>query len=1360
NTASNDSSINNRNFEIIKSLTKEELAQLGLPTLEAMIQGNVITGERLQGLKAEERPRFAENILDAVTRLDAKGDSPLKLQMVDKLLRANISNQEAAKILTWVADKDPALLKQYNDQAQRALEELHGQDADHIKRQIEKVVDKAARDPLEPQAINELLRDFTPEERQQLAKILEERKQYLTMDGLGEMFENLAKQIETHNKEFVGKKGKGADRHTLQEINVVVLGDATVGNALAYLYRKRTGVNLNIHFAKDAHTLQELASNKQLVLFDPLSHASAEMRAQLQALESAGQVMIPAELQGFSHGPNLFDIALAESSKRKANSGFDGMRHLKETLRDALPQGSPSKSGTRGGGQDLAMHELNNFWHLITEPARANRELIRAKAYDFVMQLKNRSADEYETKPNLKEAVDMLALAEHVSFGDMVNHARDLHQKLERAAQGKGKELVFVTDMDNGGSTHLVAYLYRLANGLSDKSHDVRFTTYADAIERVRRARDGNGKEPALVYLDDYIYTGTQVKSKVEGLLGKPEIAELRPDIIFATLGYQRAGSARFSRFLTNGKHETFTIETGYRLKTALERIKESKPNVAKVELIPYLKGLINKDVLSVEWGAKRNRFVEPGYVSSVVLPYMVPNDNIGMVNTFWSDYMGRPRASSQRKYYGVVEERALPAEIEGQEAAPRKGRKKPNEPMQSDTAEHVWFGGAPNNAAEFRKIQKKTEADIIIDLTGKAKDEGDLTAYKRLIAKESDRARRSYAERYVLKNIEAPIELPARGSSDLTTFVRANPGYGQFLKDFHRFRQIIEQAGRDGKKVYVHCYYGQDRTGLMMAMYDVIQGGKPIEAAIEGWRALKKQGEDSSFKNLFRSEQDFRQLIEDYRSMESSGEFERTESRPKPSQGEHERAKSLSDESTNKSKEASGARSLGDGIYFPSKPTEAQLRDMVSESFARMGLTEAERLQNEALIRKFDEHLRNELQWRDRFADMLERNLERQNQALERYSALRENAARELVAKEGLSIAEARERIDEMVRSDPQSTDPLHYAFKEYKMWRDEYARQLKGLKPMIQRRQLELIKALNKLKKDLGVPEVIIFQESDLGDAYAFYWTGTGAIKMSEMDILRASDQKVMRRIYHELVHLSQDTQIVRAIAQEVRAEQTRGNVIPHPQALIPEIQAKYKQWTGGKDVMPMFVEKVLAVPENNRPMTKEQVERAKALAKSFGSIKKSNLDALETDYLVTQSRMFRMERATEQALAADTLLKDLTEGTGAQLRQRLFGTREVNELPAEVRDVISEWTDSQRNAAGQPQNWDGQKAYNVLMRHMQKRLDQINAARKADFDRYYSWLHEQEAHLIEKMLERFQEEQPQNNDSGPDFYSRGSP
>jgi Tyrosine phosphatase family len=160
-----------------------------------------------------------------------------------------------------------------------------------------------------------------------------------------------------------------------------------------------------------------------------------------------------------------------------------------------------------------------------------------------------------------------------------------------------------------------------------------------------------------------------------------------------------------------------------------------------------------------------------------------------------------------------------------------------------------TFHGGAPTDAQSFDDMIEATNAGVVIDLrTSGDPREVDSIAQEREWAQSNPRDIQS-------KNIPLATTLPESGTKE----------YDKFLGQLHEFEQTLQTARAEGKNVFYHCRWGQDRTGIAQAFDQVMNQNVPIDQALANWKALKSTY-DQGFIDLY-SEPRFRQMIEDYRA-------------------------------------------------------------------------------------------------------------------------------------------------------------------------------------------------------------------------------------------------------------------------------------------------------------------------------------------------------------------------------------------------------------------------------------------------------------------------------------------------------------
>jgi hypothetical protein len=110
--------------------------------------------------------------------------------------------------------------------------------------------------------------------------------------------------------------------------------------------------------------------------------------------------------------------------------------------------------------------------------------------------------------------------ADYKSFRQQLDRAARLNDKILQLAKSKGVDpgkILFVTDLDAGGSSHMSNYLYKQAN-------NVPSSQFVSENELREMAKLGNLKDKMVVYLDDITYSGSQGKTALWKLPAAKEI--------------------------------------------------------------------------------------------------------------------------------------------------------------------------------------------------------------------------------------------------------------------------------------------------------------------------------------------------------------------------------------------------------------------------------------------------------------------------------------------------------------------------------------------------------------------------------------------------------------------------------------------------------------------------------------------------------------------------------------------------------------------------------------------------------------------------------------------------------------------
>jgi hypothetical protein len=255
--------------------------------------------------------------------------------------------------------------------------------------------------------------------------------------------------------------------------------------------------------------------------------------------------------------------------------------------------------------------------------------------------------------------------AEFVSFPEMMSSARTLQRSLElgdgQHAPIRKEDLIFVTNADVGGSGDLITYMYRVANGMEGRQFDKQFVTIQEAAQMLRAEQDaGKTSTKKIVSVDDVIYSGSQTETQAKKLIEQfaaEQDVDIRRRLIMATLGYHPEGRQRASTGIEAAQGP------GIRIASVVE-YRNLEHDVNNLWSGADPQSVYNAQIGNLFWSDKPGGFqriqwadnVKSGkdnswLKSGIVLPYMVPNNNLASLNLLFNHYLGRPLAHPRASY-------------------------------------------------------------------------------------------------------------------------------------------------------------------------------------------------------------------------------------------------------------------------------------------------------------------------------------------------------------------------------------------------------------------------------------------------------------------------------------------------------------------------------------------------------------------------------------------------------------------------------------------------------------------------------------------------------------------------------------
>lgn len=642
----------------------------------------------------------------------------------------------------------------------------------------------------------------------------------------------------------------------VSELTVVVAKEADIGKALGYLQRTAVkDLKVNIKVLDEATIANGISPTRPVLMFGDATGLSP---AQLGLLQKLPKLYV-TNLNGFEKGLNMFDMAAARVSgstgemAAKLDKLVAQVKEIQATpeFRLEFEDAFPTLKGL-DRARKWNEHAVRKAMQL--DESSVNADLPRAHVINPDTQLKRNGkpdrvrmqtreeqigalyrdqiaapraeekdiesflrymADDKQLDPRQRAmALEMLKEGVHFnSYARQLEQMSVLHKKLiDSLPPGKSvSDIRILTQMEDSSSADLIHSLYARQNGLKQEN----FLSVKEF-----QAHPEKYKDKVLVLMDDASYSGAQT----EKLLFEPPV----PGDPHPTMEAIRKSGADFriaylGEYLDVSKQlENFPPDFRPQIISAQKMEQYFDPdNLARRF------GITREEAERISGGSGYRRSGDRTVLSATVHPYVShPQNNVEILRNFIA-----------RVYKHDLNLHGMRG---GKEA------KLKNPPVERKPG--VWHGGSPNDAKHLAEILDTSKADIVIDLRGADPIETAKIASERdwFAAAKPGRARD-------IVNIPVPIELPLPGT----------PRYDQFLDQIHQFETLMAAAKTQGKTVYFHCHWGQDRTGLMRALHEVLSEGKPSNKALADW--VKLSNGDESFRNLY-DEDTFQQIILDYR--------------------------------------------------------------------------------------------------------------------------------------------------------------------------------------------------------------------------------------------------------------------------------------------------------------------------------------------------------------------------------------------------------------------------------------------------------------------------------------------------------------
>ncbi|MBA3994891.1 MAG: hypothetical protein C0469_15330 [Cyanobacteria bacterium DS2.3.42] len=619
-------------FNILQNLTSRDMARLSAEHLKQLTGSISIT--RMEELPPEKQARLLIDLLRESGK-DARAD------VKDSLYKDIVSH-----ITPEIIEKAPLNeVRWLSEELKKNLKSEPGlADSKPTGEIVTDIANKIAGQEIEKKKIDALIANLPAEERALALELLAERAPHLSQAGFIKQLKDFADTLRSEG--VLQTKATQESRGRLVEVvKLYCFNDSTSNKALSYQIKKHTGLQVEVQVLKPGDPLP----TDKGVLIEPLSAAPESMR---KGIEAAANFRPATELTSFQKGLNFLHLAAADANPDLPK------RQLQQMLADAKQEGRMPKhtTGTSGATSDAEFNLLKNKVQSANNDFQARTEA-KTLLY-FAHKQKSQGG------PVQLHAMVMNSTLDVLSYNDMIEQAFFLQDKLATELKSIPEKTFFIVD-EKPNSNHLSTELYRTATEQEGREFDRRFIT-------LEQAQKMKGEGLTFVYLNDGIYSGTEVQKKILKLQELKEAHGGKSQVVSASfIGYKdgvdearKAGEKAGIEVLVQTEYEDAykkgakSIEKG-----RISRVLEQNQRLADV-LGESAQGFGEREAKIIlgapEWSAESYK---PGenvsgakVVSSLYLPYMRSNTTARLLGDLAS-YLDIPSAHIETRGELIVDD-------------------------------------------------------------------------------------------------------------------------------------------------------------------------------------------------------------------------------------------------------------------------------------------------------------------------------------------------------------------------------------------------------------------------------------------------------------------------------------------------------------------------------------------------------------------------------------------------------------------------------------------------------------------------------------------------------------------------------
>lgn len=324
------------------------------------------------------------------------------------------------------------------------------------------------------------------------------------------------------------------------------------------------------------------------------------------------------------------------------------------------------------------------------------------------------------------------------------------------------------------------------------------------------------------------------------------------------------------------------------------------------------------------------------------------------------------------------------------------------------------------------------------------------------------------------------------------------------------------------------------------------------------------------------------------------------------------------------------------------------------------------------------------------------------------------------------------------------EGSDALKKLRGDWKDLVDQHAKCTEELMRECKTRAEALQKTVNEFTRAHKLPPVQIRVLEHINGAGGHYVRGNGDFRVTVADLLNpAAGAELAGTLYHEVVHLQQDTLVLRKIMDDLKISQLSADPTTRAEQLN-RIRERYNTDTGAqlpeagkeKSRWESFMEDVATIRDGK---ALSDLERTKAdmLAKSFkdGSALGLKFQQTADAVRVLENELNRLKDRSGNRVAEDLVARLAAEGReGDVLRSQFFGEKPSGALY----DLVEQYRKAAKDSSGRAKTWNEVAARKTIADHIDGpggkggRIDTLNAERQKMYRDYIRPMYEQEATL----------------------------